>query len=77
LADVRHFHLHRRQPVSIVGAIDIHRDGELLLIAQALGLIGAGLGLREGGQKQGGQNRDDRDDDQQFDESESGSRTPK
>jgi hypothetical protein len=49
----------------------------LLLIAQALGLIGAGLGLREGGQKQGGQNRDDRDDDQQFDESESGSRTPK
>src|ERR1043165_2221655 len=63
-----------RNPVPVVAAILEHREVGLFEIVQTLGLDGAGLGAREGGQEHCRQNRDDGDDDQQLNERERGAR---
>ena len=56
--------------VVTVRAIHHHRQIDLFKIIKALGLDGAGLGLRQRGQQHGGEDRNDGDDHQQFNQSE-------
>jgi hypothetical protein len=56
--------------VVVIVGVKLITDALLLLVAEALGLIGSGFRSRQGWQKHSRQDGDDRDDHKQFDQSE-------
>jgi len=60
----------KRQPWSNIAIFENPGDGQLLLVAQALGARRLRFGAGKGRQKQGGKDANDRNDDEQFDEGE-------